>query len=118
MNAPGSLLDTGPLVSLLLHQDQNHERARKIFLGAVLRSKLAGCFDGSLYLIQRVRPESASLLISLALKEFYVVDFQIKDHWLSIKRLMQKYSDVPISLADACLVRCAEVYNEPRIITF
>jgi predicted nucleic acid-binding protein len=31
---------------------------------------------------------------------------------------LKKYSDRPISLADACLIRCAEIHREARILTF
>jgi predicted nucleic acid-binding protein len=31
---------------------------------------------------------------------------------------LKKYSDQPISLADACLIRCAEIHQEARILTF
>lgn len=31
---------------------------------------------------------------------------------------MRKYANRPISPADACLIRCAEIYHEPRIFTF
>lgn len=30
---------------------------------------------------------------------------------------MQKYTDVPMSLADACLVRMTEIHPEPMILT-
>jgi len=31
---------------------------------------------------------------------------------------MKKYADPPISFADACLIRCAELHEEGRIATF
>ena len=35
-----------------------------------------------------------------------------------VEATLKKYSSRPISLADACLIRCAEVWQEPRILTF
>src|SRR6185295_12200305 len=35
----------------------------------------------------------------------------------SIEALLKKYSDRPISLADACLIRCAEIHEEARVLT-
>ena len=32
-------------------------------------------------------------------------------------RLIQKYSDVPMSLADACLVRMTETLADPLVLT-
>jgi predicted nucleic acid-binding protein len=39
-------------------------------------------------------------------------------HWRGIEALLKKYADRPISLADACLIRCAEIHQEARIVTF
>ena len=35
----------------------------------------------------------------------------------AVIRLLQKYADVPMSLADACLVRMTEVYSDPVLLT-
>ena len=40
------------------------------------------------------------------------------DHWSNIEALLKKYHDRPISMADACLIRCAEIHHEARILTF
>jgi predicted nucleic acid-binding protein len=39
-------------------------------------------------------------------------------HWINIEALLKKYADRPISFADACLIRCAEIHQEARIVTF
>ena len=39
-------------------------------------------------------------------------------HWAAIAALLKKYSDRPISLADACLIQCAGIHQEVRIATF
>ena len=48
----------------------------------------------------------------------FEVDLRINEHWASVERLLRKYVDVPADLADACLIRCAEIRDEPRILTF
>jgi len=35
----------------------------------------------------------------------------------SVRRLVQRYRDRPMSLADACLVRLAELFDEASVIT-
>ncbi|GAK49805.1 hypothetical protein U14_01029 [Candidatus Moduliflexus flocculans] len=35
----------------------------------------------------------------------------------AIRALMQKYANVPMSFADACLVRMAELYDDSAILT-
>jgi predicted nucleic acid-binding protein len=48
----------------------------------------------------------------------YSIAISAEGHWTSIQALLKKYSDRPISLADACLIRCAEIHHEARILTY
>ena len=57
-------------------------------------------------------------MISLGRKGVYELGLSLEDHWANIEALMKKYANRPISLADACLIRCAEVHQESRIFTF
>lgn len=43
--------------------------------------------------------------------------FRLEDHVEAVARLMRKYASVPMSLADACLVRMAELSPESTILT-
>jgi uncharacterized protein len=46
-----------------------------------------------------------------------VVAFDLGHDLESALKLMQKYADVPMSLADACLVRMTETLADPVILT-
>ena len=46
-----------------------------------------------------------------------LVDFQVTPHARSLATLMTKYADVPMSLADACLVRMAELDGVRAVMT-
>ena len=46
-----------------------------------------------------------------------LVAFELAKHLEPVLRLMQKYSDVPMSLADACLVRMTETLADPVVLT-
>ena len=35
----------------------------------------------------------------------------------AVLKLLEKYADVPMSFADACLVRMTETLNDPRLLT-
>lgn len=43
--------------------------------------------------------------------------FELADELDRVLNLMQKYADVPMSLADACLVRMTETLADPVILT-
>ena len=46
-----------------------------------------------------------------------LVAFDLNDEIEAVLKLLQKYSDVPMSLADACLVRMSEVFSDPLLLT-
>ena len=46
-----------------------------------------------------------------------LVAFELAGNVEPVVRLLEKYSDVPMSLADACLVRMTEVLADPMILT-
>ena len=43
--------------------------------------------------------------------------FQIEEHVGALRKLLQKYRDSPMSLADACVVRMAEIHERHAILT-
>jgi predicted nucleic acid-binding protein len=45
------------------------------------------------------------------------VAFDLAEHLEAVLKLMQKYADVPMSLADACLVRMTEMLSDSMILT-
>jgi uncharacterized protein len=45
------------------------------------------------------------------------IPFNLADEFPAISSLMIRYQSVPMSLADACLVRMAEIYPESQILT-
>jgi predicted nucleic acid-binding protein len=46
-----------------------------------------------------------------------VLAFDLGSNIAPVLRLLQKYADVPMSLADACLVRMTEVLADPVLLT-
>lgn len=119
MNPAGVLLDTGPLVALLSQNDENHAHARQLFAACAppLRSCEAVIAEAC-FLMRRVHPAGPSEVLALGRRGVYTVAIAAEDHWSNIEALLRKYSDRPISLAGACLIRCAEVHDEARILTF
>ena len=70
----------------------------------------------AIYLLRRyARAQDAlfELLHNGALK----IAFQIEEHVSELRKLLQKYRDTPMSLADACIVRMAEIHEQHVILT-
>lgn len=119
MNPAGALLDTGPLVALLSSKDTHHQRALRLFADYAppFRSTEAVIAEAC-FLMRRVHTSGPAEVVALGRKGVYEISFSLGEHWLSIERLLRKYAGRPVSLADASLIRCAEVHGEPRILTF
>ena len=119
MNAQGVLLDTGPLVALLSANDKNHARARAMFAACVppLRCCEAVIAEAS-FLMKKIHPNGPAEVVALARRGVFEVAISMQDHLAPVEALLRKYSDRPISFADACLIRSAEIHDEARIVTF
>ena len=119
MNAAGVLLDTGPLVALLSHNDANHARARQAFAECLppFRSCEAVVAEAC-FLMRRVHRTGPAEVVALGRRGVYTIAMSVDEQWASIEGLLKRYADRPISFADACLIRCAEIHDEPRILTF
>jgi hypothetical protein len=46
-----------------------------------------------------------------------LANFDVTDDMEPVLKLLQKYADIPMSLADACLVRMTETLSDPLLIT-
>ena len=113
--AKSVLIDTGFVVALLSRDDAHHdwaaaqaERLPPPWL--TCEAVLAEAFH---LLEGRGAPELASLLRRRAA----IVAFDLDHDLEPVLKLMQKYADVPMSLADACLVRMTETLPDPVILT-
>ena len=119
MNAAGILLDTGPLVALLSENDANHARARRLFAECVPPFRCCEAVAAeACFLMRKVHAAGPAEVVALGRRGVYQMAISVEEHWTNIEALLRKYSDRPISFADACLIRCAEIHQEARILTF
>ncbi len=119
MNPAGVLLDTGPLVALLSAGDVNHARARERF--AECRPPFRCCetvVAEACFLMRQVHAAGPAEVVALGRRGVFTMALGLQDHWPNIEALLRKYAGRPISLANASLIRCAEVHEEARILTF
>jgi predicted nucleic acid-binding protein len=112
-----TLLDTGPLVSILNTEDAHHEwavhHARR--LDAPFLTSEAVLSEAH-FLLQDT-PGGRRRLIEIAESDQLQVPFSYAHHAGRVNELMRTYSDLPMSFADACLVRMAELYDDGRVFT-
>jgi predicted nucleic acid-binding protein len=114
-----TLVDAGPLVALLDSREPDHDRCV-----AALRSLSLpllttwSAFTEAMYLAGRAGGWPAQkALWQLVLKQDLDVAAQPADAQRRIAKLMERYADRPMDLADATLVALAEERDEKRIFT-
>lgn len=59
----------------------------------------------------------ADALLALVRRKLVRVPFQLEAELPAVERLMARYANVPISLADACLVRMSETHAGSVVVT-
>jgi predicted nucleic acid-binding protein len=60
---------------------------------------------------------SAEPILRLVERGIVKIEFSCGAQWPDLSRLIRKYRDRPMSLADACLVRMAELADESQVFT-
>jgi len=68
------------------------------------------------FLLQRI-PNGTDTLIKLLNSGKIISSFSYQDHKADVHNLINKYSDKPMSFADACMVRIAEATKRANIFT-
>lgn len=111
-----TLLDTGPLVAFLSADDSHHAWAASAIDG--LTGKLISCeavISEASFLLGRNRHRRS---VVLELVERMGVEVQPLGSELRVLRqLMDKYASTPMSFADACLVRLADLHSSATVMT-
>jgi predicted nucleic acid-binding protein len=69
------------------------------------------------YLLQK-RSDMQAALLGMITMGVLKIPFRLEEEASAIAKLRTKYNSVPMSLADACLVRMSEVYPHHRVCTF
>jgi predicted nucleic acid-binding protein len=113
--AASVLVDAGFLVALLSRRDTHHAWAVRQAqgYGPPWRTCEAALSEACHLLGARGTRGLGALLRRRALN----VGFDLGDDVESVLMLLEKYADVPMSLADACMVRMTETISVPLILT-
>ena len=112
-----AIVDTGPLVALLDAGDSAHGWTIRVFrqiAGPLLTCEAV--VAEAFYLLRSLRPAQDKILDWVE-RGVIVCPLILAEEVAQIRRLWKKYADVPMSLADACLVRMAELYDGSPILT-
>jgi uncharacterized protein len=112
-----AIVDTGPLVALLDRAERHHawvaQRTEE------LEAPLLVCepvLTEAMYLLRRYSRAQTALL-TLVENGALNISFSVDENVEALRNLLQKYRDTPMSFADACVVRMAEIHERHDVLT-
>jgi len=112
-----TILDTGPLVSFLEANEEHHKWAEEQF--KELAPKFLTCepvLTEACFLLG-FAPKAMEQIERFLDRGWIQVPFEFAAERASVMQLMRTYRNVPMSFADGCLVRMAELHDDVPVFT-
>lgn len=113
--AASVLVDAGFLIALLSRRDRHHRWA--VAQLPRLAPPWKTCEAVLSETFHLLGPRGLPALAGLLRRGALLPTFELGDEMDRVLTLLQKYADVPMSLAHACLVRMSETLADPVILT-
>lgn len=111
------LLDTGVIVALLDRSERHHVVCASVV--QELAAPMVTCeavIAEACYLLRRL-PGAAKAVLDNVEAGTFAIPFSLRESADAVAKLMVKYRDVPMDLADACLVTLATQLDTGKILT-
>lgn len=111
------LLDTGAIVALLDSSDTFHAPCAEAI--AIITVPLITCeaaIAESCYLLRKV-PGAREAVLDNVVEGVFQIPMALPQYAREVRRVLQKYRDRGIDLADACLVQLANEFGTGDILT-
>lgn len=114
---PQTIIDTGPLVAAINRRDQFHSWSSDAW--KKVSSPLLTCeavIAEACFLLHKVHA-GQDVILSMLDQNVIQIAFSLDAETGAIQTLMRQYQSVPMSLADACLVRMSELLPDSVVLT-
>ena len=111
------IVDTGPLVALLNRSDGAHAWVMQELQTIAPPMLTCEAVLAEATYLTRAVPGARAALIEMLGEGFLSIGMAVADHHSALLGMVRRYTNVPISLADACLVRLAELYPQSAVLT-
>ena len=111
------ILDAGPLVAYFDADEARHSWCVRKF--EALKPPLISCeaaLAEAIYLVESRGGESGRIFEFIR-HGIIQIPFHLEDEIEAVVALRRRYSNVPMSLADACLLRMSEIRTNARVFT-
>jgi predicted nucleic acid-binding protein len=112
------LLDTGPLVAFFDRSDADHQWTKEQWAKAPLPMLTCeAVLAEAAWLLQTHAGLPPAKLLALFERGILSAPFRLEEHAGPVARLLERYRDQQMQLADACLVRMSELRRDCRVFT-
>lgn len=111
------ILNTGPLVALLNRHEAQHGWVKDSLGEIEPPLTCEAVVSEACFLLRGFRGGQRAVMETLS-TGLVQIAFKIGENVEPIEVLLERYASVPMSLADACLVRMTERYPESSVLTF
>ena len=115
MAARSVLADAGFVVALLSSRDNHHEWA--VMQASGYPPPWSTCEAVLSEAFHLLGERGATNLGALLRRRALLVTFELAENVEPVVRLIEKYANIPMGLADACLVRMTETLADPIVLT-
>ncbi len=111
------LVDTGPLVAFLNKRDRFHDwTAAQWNQIAAPMLTCEAVVSETCFLLSGIK-SGGNRVMQLIQRKILKISFHLEEHIDPVNKLLIKYQSVPMSLADACLVRMSELHSNSSVFT-
>jgi predicted nucleic acid-binding protein len=112
------LLDTGPLVAFFDRSDKYHDWTVNQWSRAPIPMLTCeGVIAEAAYLLEEHAAASGELILRLFERKVITLGLNLEKEAGNISRLLTRYADQKMQLADACLVRMSEITRDCEVLT-
>ncbi|MBD6619748.1 PIN domain-containing protein [Komarekiella sp. 'clone 1'] len=112
------IIDTGPLVAFINRREHLH--AWVINTLAKIEQPLLTCeavIVETCFLLRNLNGGQETVMSMLGSGNI-LISMRLSEEAAEIEELLRRYQSVPMSLADACLVRMTQLYPSSELLTF
>lgn len=111
------IIDTGPLVAFLVKEETHHHWVVEQFQRLSAPFLTCEAVLTEAFFFFRKLPQGTAKFFSLINSGLLDIDFSIIAEGAALEKLVQRSVNVPMSLADACLVRLAKLHPQTVVFT-
>lgn len=112
-----AIVDTGPLVAFFDRSERHHrwvaERIEELDAPLLVCEPVLA---EAMFLLARY-DKAQDAMLALVENGALNVAFRVDEHIGELRKLLQKYRNIPMSLADACIVRMSEIHDRHAVLT-